>query len=83
MGSILFSEKQFEKALPLFQSVVQQEPDHVSATYRLAQTYFHLNQPEKGQEALELYKKLQDLERSRRKQLYDEPQISQPIHRSQ
>ena len=50
LGYIFFSRREFGKALPLFESVVRREPDHLKAHYQLAQTYFRLNQPERGRE---------------------------------
>ena len=65
LGYIYFTERKFEKALPLFQSVVQQVPDHLKAYYQLALTYSRLNQPDRAQEALQTFKRLEALQRSR------------------
>jgi thioredoxin-like negative regulator of GroEL len=73
MGYIFFGAGEFAKALPLFQAVVQQQPNHLKANYQLAQTYFRLNEPDKGREALATYKRLQDLERSERKEMFNGP----------
>jgi tetratricopeptide (TPR) repeat protein len=65
LGYIYFTERKFEKALPLFQSVVQQVPDHLKAYYQLALTYSRLNQPDRAQEALQTFERLEALQRSR------------------
>jgi hypothetical protein len=51
----------------LFQLVVQQVPDHLKAYYQMALTYSRLNQPDRAQEALQTFKRLEALEQSRRK----------------
>ncbi len=83
LGYMLFSEKHFDRALSLFQSVLKQEPEHLRARYQLAQTYFRLHEPDKGREALEVYKRLQELDRDRRRQEHDEPRLPRAVAPSQ
>ena len=82
LGYIYFNERNFEKALPLFQSVVQHVPDHLKAYYQLAQTYFRLHEPDRAQEALQTFKRLEALERSQRKRVYHDtgPVLQSPSH---
>ena len=60
-------EHNLEKALAQLQASIHYSPNNAKAYYELALTYHQLNQPEKANDALQSFRKLQALEQEKLK----------------
>ena len=61
LGLVLTKKREFQRAAAEYQRVIAQQRDHVGAYYNLAQALFRLKKREEGKQAMEAYRRLNEI----------------------
>ncbi|MCG9131074.1 tetratricopeptide repeat protein [Candidatus Poribacteria bacterium] len=61
LGLVLTKKREFQRAATEYQRVIAQQRDHIGAYYNLAQALFRLKKREKGKQAMEAYRRLNEI----------------------